>query len=638
MKRNFIAFRWFFTSFDNIFPMTRLLPILLLCSVTGSGLAQETWIQMSSPTGTGRHHPITVANDQYGYVIAGQAGFASLNLDDVHRYDPAGDTWEQMEAFPGGGRGYGYGVSEGDNAFVGFGSNDGGYPTDWWRLDMASGLWTAMADFPGPGRNHPAMVLTAGKVFVGLGSNSDGNLGDWWGYDIAANTWEELAPFTAGNRHHPFYFGIDGTAYVGFGHGDTQNGNLTIYRDFHAYNPANNSWTQLGDFPGEARVAGTQFAAQGKGYVLSGDGDDHGPLDNGEFWEYDPQTDNWDELPAHPGGARWAPGSFVLGCHVYLTGGLEGTADVFHHDLWRYSLLPDCGCTDDSAFNFSSVATIDDGSCCFLAGCLQETAINYNPEACFGDGSCIAPVLGCTDETSDYYDPEANTEVAIGGPMNLDELGAGGFHFNDNWDMLFSVSEPTILASVDVFAETAFGTSVYIKNAAGATLFQENVGLSAGWNTLDLDIELPNGTNYAMGIEGDNEGLFRNNAVPEGSFPIAVADRMTITANTTDEPQAYYYYFYRWTLESPCASPSSVTNSENPWGVFPNPTQGGVWVTGVTDRSDVKLTDASGRAVWASTVVLTGRDRLTWPAMEPGLYFLSVDNASGHPSKRIVIR
>lgn len=305
MKRNFIAFQWFFTSFDNFFPMIRLLPILLLCCVTGSVLAQETWIQMSSPTGTGRHHPITVANDQYGYVIAGQAGFASLNLDDVHRYDPAGDTWEQMEAFPGGGRGYGYGVSEGDNAFVGFGSNDNGYPTDWWRLDMASGSWTAMADFPGPGRNHPAMVLTAGKVFVGLGSNSNGNLGDWWGYDIADNTWEELAPFTAGNRHHPFYFGIDGTAYVGFGHGDTQNGNLTIYRDFHAYNPANNSWTQLGDFPGEARVAGTQFAAQGKGYVLSGDGDDHGPLDNGEFWEYDPQSDNWSEMPTHPGGARW---------------------------------------------------------------------------------------------------------------------------------------------------------------------------------------------------------------------------------------------------------------------------------------------------------------------------------------------
>ena len=31
-------------------------------------------------------------------------------------------------------------------------------------------------------------------------------------------------------------------------------------------------------FLGEARVAGTQFAVNGKGYILSGDGDDHARL------------------------------------------------------------------------------------------------------------------------------------------------------------------------------------------------------------------------------------------------------------------------------------------------------------------------------------------------------------------------
>ena len=67
----------------------------------------------------GRHHPITVANGQYGYVIAGQAGFAALNLDDVFRYDAASDTWEEQGAFPGGGRGYGYGVNEGGQCFYG---------------------------------------------------------------------------------------------------------------------------------------------------------------------------------------------------------------------------------------------------------------------------------------------------------------------------------------------------------------------------------------------------------------------------------------------------------------------------------------------------------------------------------------
>ena len=600
--------------------------------------AQNGWAEMSAFNGTGRHHPITVANGQYGYVIAGQAGFAALNLDDVFRYDAASDTWEEQGAFPGGGRGYGYGVNEGDNAFVGFGSNDSGYPTDWWRLDMATGDWAEMAEFPGEGRNHPAMVLTAGKVFVGMGSNSSGNLGDWWGYDIASNTWSELASFNGGNRHHPFYFGIDGIAYVGFGHGNSQNGDLTIYRDFHAYDPGNNNWTQLGDFPGEARVAGTQFAAQGKGYILSGDGDDHGPLDDGEFWAYSPESDSWTTLPAHPGGARWAPGSFVLGCYAYLTSGLEGVADTYHQDLWRYSLLPDCGCTDASAVNYSSLATIDDGTCCYIAGCMQESAVNYNSEACFGDGSCIAPILGCTDQGSEFFDANANTELALGGPLSSTELGAGGYHFNDNWDMLFSVSEPTQLRSVDVLAESAFALVLYIKNSAGITLFQESFALTAGWNTLDIGVEIPNGVNYAMGIDGTNDGLFRNNAVPTGTYPISVADRMSITANTTDEPQAYFYYFYRWVLEASCSPLSQVSNLETNWRLYPNPSNGAVVMTGVLEDARLTLSDMRGQIIWSKQWAMTGRDRLLWPGLPAGSYILRIETVEATESLKVMMR
>ena len=90
------------------------LSVLLFLSLLSPfySLAQTDWQAMSSFGGNGRHHPITVANDEFGYVIAGQAGFAALNLDDVFRYDPSTDSWQEMEAFPGGGRGYGYGVCE----------------------------------------------------------------------------------------------------------------------------------------------------------------------------------------------------------------------------------------------------------------------------------------------------------------------------------------------------------------------------------------------------------------------------------------------------------------------------------------------------------------------------------------------
>ena len=583
---------------------------------------------MTSPPGSGRHHPIAVANDQFGYVLAGQAGFAALDLDDVYRYDPASDSWEEMGTFPGGGRGYGYGVCGGDDAFIGFGSNNEGFPTDWWHLDMPSGEWTALAEFPGLGRNHPAMVLTAGHVFVGLGSNDLGNLGDWWGYDIAADAWSPLAAFEWGNRHHPFYFGLNGKAYVGFGHGDPEGGSLTIYRDFHVYDPATDAWTQLGDFPGEARVAGTQFSANGKGYILSGDGDNHGPLDYGEFWEYNPASDSWTELPAHPGGARWAPGSFVLGCHAYLTGGFEDGTNTYHQDLWRYSLLPECGCTDPAAVNYAPMATIEDGSCCFVAGCTSETAANFNPEACLEDGSCIAPILGCTDGSSPFYDPEANTEVALGGPVSTGQLGGGGFHYNDNWDMVFSVAEPTILNSVEVFAETAFTIDVYIKDAAGVALFQAPFALQSGWNAIELNLELPNGSGFLMGIEGENEGLFRNNAVPSGAFPVAVADRMSITANTTDSPLDYFYYFYRWVVSSPCAPFTGVVTEDRFFGVFPNPSRGSVIIDGVTAGEAIEVKNTFGQLVWRGKSGGQGFP-IDLSGLAPGVYFIHVEENRG---------
>ena len=100
--------------------------------------------------------------------------------------------------------------------------------------------------------------------------------------------------------------------------------------------------------------------------------------------------------------------------------------------------------------------------------------------------------LGCTDELSEYYDAEANTEVALGGPLSTAALGGGGFHYNDSWDMLFSVSEPTVLTSVDVQADVAFSIDVYVKDASGAsTLFQP-------FNLV------PDGTRWIAGVEVPN--------------------------------------------------------------------------------------------------------------------------------------
>ena len=586
----------------------------------------QSWESMTGHSGAGRHHPITVSNDQYGYVIAGQSG-TGTDLDDVHRYEFATGTWTQLDNFPGGPRGFAYGVNEGNDAYLGFGSNAVGYPTDWWHLDMTTGTWTELASFPGEGRNHPALVWVNNQVVMALGGNADGNQGDTWVYDIATDTWTEGAAFTYGDRHHPFYFGIDGIAYIGMGHGNSVSGNLTIYNDWYAYNPAADTWTQLAFFPDEARVAGTQFAIGGKGYVLSGDGDNHGPLDYGEFWEYNPTTDTWTELTPHPGGARWAPGTFVSGCFVYLTGGLEGINDVYHNDLMRFSINTDCGCTDNTAFNYEADVLFEDGSCCYNAGCTDATALNYDPEACFDDGNCIAIVLGCTDPEADLYYPEANAQTATGGPLEETALGPGGYHYNDLWDMVFDVSEPTLLVSVDVLAQNSGTFSVDILDSNSEVIYQDNHTVASGWNTLELNVQLPAGTDFTIGVtgNGNNLGLYRNNAVPAGTFPIPVADRIDITGNTTVSAEALFYYFYAWVLEALCdpfVGVASLTGSPVQW--YPNPAQGDLWLHGQTGRYTLAIRDLNGRLLLTEENQLNGKQHVDISALPAGVYTVGI--------------
>ena len=121
---------------------------------------------------------------------------------------------------------------------------------------------------------------------------------------------------------------------MGFGHG------YDIYNDFYKYEPDTDTWTQVASIPSQGRVAGTQFSYNGKGYALSGDGENHSYFETGEFWQYTPETDSWFSLPPHPGKSKWAPGCFVVGDVLYFTSGLQyqdGFSETLN-DLWRFNL------------------------------------------------------------------------------------------------------------------------------------------------------------------------------------------------------------------------------------------------------------------------------------------------------------
>ena len=516
----------------------------------------QNWQSLASYNSDSRHHPITFSNDRFGFVFAGQNDLGEY-LADGHRFDTQTQTWEQVANFEGGPRGYAYGVSNNTTAYVGFGRYNSDYPTDWWSYDIQNDQWVQLADFPSAGRSHPALVLVNDKVFVGCGSNTT-NLGDWWEYDISNDTWTQKADFPGNDRHHPYYFSIGDYAYVGFGHGSSPgpgsnpSSNSYIYNDIYRYNPGNDSWVQLANFPSEARVAGTQFSYNGKGYLLSGDGDNHGPLDSGELWEYNPETDNWLQLDSHPGNARWAPGCFVINCDLYFTSGFDRINEIYFNDLISFELGQQCGCTDSNAFNFNSISSINDNSCCYIEGCTDPYSLNYNSEACYDDGSCQISVLGCDNPLSSNYNPESNTLIANGGPLDIYEYGLGGFHYNDSYDMVFDCIEDVEIMSIDVYSEISFIVTIEILDSNNNQIYNNSFDLIEGLNTLNLNFSLLVGDNYKIGVNGDNFGLYRNNNIESNIFPINILDHIVITTNTTSDPQDYFYYFYNWKLSTEC--------------------------------------------------------------------------------------
>ena len=186
-----------------------------------------------------------------------------------------------------------------------------------------------------------------------------------------------------------------------------------------------------------------------------------------------------------------------------------------------------------------------------MEGCTDPTAFNFNADACFDDNSCTPIILGCDNPQSENYNSEANSSSAFSGP-NYIGLGSGGYHYNDMWDMVFNCYETVIIKSIDLLSENTFTTQIEILDNNNNQIYSQNITVYEGLNEIELNFEINPGNDYKIGINGENEGLYRNNNLAENILPINLLNVIDITSNTTDSPLDYYYYFYNWQLEIQC--------------------------------------------------------------------------------------
>jgi len=113
-----------------------------------------------------------------------------------------------------------------------------------------------------------------------------------------------------------------------------------------------------------------------------------------------------DTVNTDDGSCYYLPGCTNSSFLEYYTQGF--TADYNNGDCQVEAIW---GCTDSTAFNYDSIANLDNGGCVpVILGCMQPLAFNYNPNANVDDSSCVPYIYGCTDPTMFNYDASANTD------------------------------------------------------------------------------------------------------------------------------------------------------------------------------------------------------------------------------------
>jgi N-acetylneuraminic acid mutarotase len=159
---------------------------------------------------------------------------------------------------------------------------------------------------------------------------------DFQRYDPNNDVWTKLEDFPD-SLAEAVSFTIDSKAYVVTGrYQDSHNKSHNIY----IWDTLSKEWTIKSVPPEICRIRAVGFSILGKGYVCTGI-DEVQTTVLKDLWEYDPIADSWSRKTDFPGVERYDAICFVLNNKAYITTGTPpgewyGDTTYFTNDLWEY--------------------------------------------------------------------------------------------------------------------------------------------------------------------------------------------------------------------------------------------------------------------------------------------------------------
>jgi N-acetylneuraminic acid mutarotase len=315
-----------------------LLLFTLLGSISDSNAASQ-WTQKASFGNFGRHRAVAVGIGTKVY-----AGTGHTNGDgsdewyaEWWEFDPASNCWTQKADYIGNN-------GNGDQDLTAIGINGIGYvglgqfgDDEHFKYDPATNIWTQIANAPISSFANTDPFVINGKGYY---PNYPGSPGSLYMFDPILDTWTAVAamPISVGHRNPTFAIGSKGYFKNG--------------TSFFEFDPATNTWTAKADFPGIAPNNNIGLSQHGYGFFIGGYlgwGDMYQ-----EVWRYDPNNDTWSQLGDYPFNARrWAVKAKV-GERCYLGLGTNGTN---FNDFWEFDHLA-AGIEDFNLENFTAYPTL----------------------------------------------------------------------------------------------------------------------------------------------------------------------------------------------------------------------------------------------------------------------------------------
>ncbi|MCB0532108.1 MAG: PKD domain-containing protein [Saprospiraceae bacterium] len=142
-------------------------------------------------------------------------------------------------------------------------------------------------------------------------------------------------------------------------------------------------------------------------------------------------------------------------------------------------------------------------------------------------------------QTTSFYAAAGTGTILLEhvGPAS-NAIGNGGAHIG-NFFLIFDAEKSFRLKSAKVYATGAANRTFQLRDAAGTVLLEKTIFVEDGESRVDLDMDIPVGTDLQIGCPTPAD-LYRNNSGV--NYPYAIPGLMEIKSSTAGPD--YYYYLY----------------------------------------------------------------------------------------------